>query len=57
MANVDVSINQGGTVLTIGSITLTASGTNLVITGLPTSNPAVVGALWSNAGVVTVSAG
>lgn len=57
MANIPVSVNQGGTVLTIGSITLTASGTNLVIAGLPTSDPAVAGALWSNAGVVTVSAG
>ena len=28
-----------------------------VLTGLPTSDPAVAGALWSNSGVVTVSAG
>jgi len=57
MANVDVSINQGGTVLTLGSITLTVNGSNLIIAGLPTSDPTVAGALWSNAGVVTVSAG
>jgi len=57
MANVDVSVNQGGTALTVGSIVFTASGTNIVVTGLPTSDPAVAGALWSNTGVVTVSAG
>lgn len=57
MANVPISVNQGGTILTIGSITFAAVGTNIVVTGLPTSDPAVAGALWSNAGVVTVSAG
>lgn len=57
MANVPISTNQGGTVFTLGSITLTVSGANLLIAGLPTSDPAVAGALWSNSGVVTVSAG
>lgn len=36
---------------------LTASGSAIILSGLPTSNPAVAGQLWSNAGVVTVSAG
>ena len=36
---------------------LTASGTRIILSGLPTSNPNVAGALWSNSGVVTVSAG
>lgn len=57
MANVDVSVNQGGTALTVGSIVFTAVGSNIVVTGLPTSDPTVAGALWSNSGVVTVSAG
>lgn len=35
---------------------LTASGT-VILSGLPTSDPAVAGQLWSNAGVLTVSAG
>lgn len=35
---------------------LTASGI-VKFTGLPTSDPAVAGQLWSNAGVLTVSAG
>jgi hypothetical protein len=30
---------------------------NLIVTGLPTSDPAVAGALWNNSGVLTVSAG
>ena len=36
---------------------LTASGTRIILSGLPTANPNVAGALWSNSGVVTVSAG
>ena len=35
---------------------LTASGT-VILSGLPTSDPAVAGQLWSNSGVLTVSAG
>lgn len=44
--------------LVIGDVTITtdASG-NLIFTGLPTADPSVAGALYSNAGVVTVSAG
>jgi hypothetical protein len=57
MSNVSVSRSQGGNSLVIGAVTLTVSGSNVIITGLPTSDPAVVGALWSNSGVVTVSAG
>jgi hypothetical protein len=44
----------------LGSATmnnLTASGSQINFTGLPTSNPHVVGRLWSNSGVLTVSAG
>lgn len=57
MSNVNVSRPQGGNSLVIGAVTLTVSGSNVVITGLPTSDPSVAGALWSNSGVVTVSAG
>lgn len=66
MANVKVSRRPGGDFLDVesgGAITLgasvavTVSGTNVVITGLPTSDPAVAGALWSNSGVLTLSAG
>lgn len=35
---------------------LTASGV-VIFSDLPTSDPAVAGQLWSNAGVLTVSAG
>lgn len=35
---------------------LTASGV-VILSGLPTSDPAVAGQLWSNSGVLTVSAG
>lgn len=35
---------------------LTASGT-VIFSGLPTSDPSVAGQLWSDSGVLTVSAG
>lgn len=43
-----------------GSLTvanLTASGSVVILSGLPTSDPTVAGQLWSNSGVLTVSAG
>jgi len=41
------------------NISITHDGTNsvVIIKDLPTSNPSVAGQLWSNSGVVTVSAG
>ena len=41
------------------NISITHDGTNsvVVIADLPTSDPTNAGQLWSNAGVVTVSAG
>lgn len=59
MANENTSVNleQGGKVLNLGDIKLTWDGADLVITGLPTSDPTVAGALWSNSGVLTVSSG
>lgn len=36
--------------------TLTVSGV-IIATGIPTADPHVVGELWNNAGVLTVSAG
>ena len=36
--------------------TLTTSGV-VIMTGLPVADPLIVGALWNNAGVLTVSAG
>lgn len=36
--------------------TITASGA-VIFSGLPTSDPSVAGQLWSNVGVLTVSAG
>jgi len=54
----DGSVKLGpGDVLTIGadySFTLNANAVNL---NLPTSDPAVAGALWNNGGTVQVSAG
>jgi hypothetical protein len=59
-----VSINATtGTVTvdaTIGAATsvnsLAVAGT-VIFSGLPTADPEVVGAVWSNAGVLTLSAG
>jgi hypothetical protein len=41
------------------NISITYDGTNsvVIISGLPTSDPSVAGQLWSDSGVVTVSAG
>lgn len=36
---------------------LTVSGATVIMSALPTSDPAVAGQLWSNSGVLTVSAG
>jgi hypothetical protein len=66
MANVKVSRPQGGDKLVIedggslelgADVALTVDGTDVVITGLPTSDPAKAGALWANSGVLTLSAG
>jgi len=66
MSNVKVSLPQGGDSLAVATggsitlgtgVTLTVSGTNVILNGLPTSNPAVAGALWVNSGVLTRSTG
>ncbi len=39
------------------SITYNGSNSVIILSNLPTSDPSVAGQLWSNSGVVTVSAG
>jgi len=41
------------------NISITYDGTNsvIILSDLPTSNPGVAGQIWSNSGVLTVSAG
>jgi hypothetical protein len=41
------------------NISITYDGTNsvVILSDLPTSDPSVAGQLWSNSGVLTVSAG
>lgn len=52
-----MTVASGGS-LKIGNAVLTANAAGrVIVTGLPTSNPNVAGALWSNSGVLTVSAG
>ena len=48
---------QGGVSEVFGPVTFTVVGSNLIVSGLPTSDPHVAGALYSNAGVWTISAG
>lgn len=48
--------SAGSFVLGDLTITVDASG-NVIFTGLPTADPSVAGALWSNTGVLTLSAG
>ena len=50
-------IEPGGT-LTVGDVTITvAEDGAFMVAGLPTSDPEVVGQLWANSGVLTISAG
>lgn len=46
-------VSQNGVTTT----NLTATGSVITLSGLPTSDPSVAGALWNNAGVLNVSAG
>lgn len=46
---------SGTTLTTTGTVTI--NGTTVIISDLPTSDPSVAGQLWSNSGVLTVSAG
>lgn len=50
-----VAVPAGGSI-SFGTATLTRNGNN-IIAALPTSNPAVAGALWNDGGTVKVSAG
>lgn len=50
-------VADGGSIELGASVTLTVSGTNVIITGLPTSDPSVAGALYADSNVLTLSAG
>lgn len=54
----DREVAEAGAVLKRGDTTFTidADG-DIIVTGIPTVNPAKAGALYSNAGVLTISAG
>jgi hypothetical protein len=51
------SAGTGASAATANYFVLGTANHKLFMPGLPTANPAVVGQLWNNAGVVTVSAG
>lgn len=40
-----------------GDSRISDDGTNIIITGLPTSNPGVLGALWNDGGILKISTG
>ena len=52
-----ITLADGATLDLGAGVALTISGTAVVLTGLPASDPAAAGALWSNSGVLTISAG
>jgi len=54
-----LEINNGtaGTLRDLSLRSMTASGSAIKMTGLATADPHVVGQLWNNSGVLTVSAG
>jgi len=55
------TLTQTGSVTTSGDVTvgndLTVTGDVVSMANLPVADPEVAGQLWSNSGVVTVSAG
>lgn len=56
--NAGIYFTQGSTSLVLGNITFSIdTNGNVIISGLPTSNPHVVGALWNNNGTLAISAG
>ena len=51
------TVDAGGSIK-IGNAIFTADANGqVIVTGLPTANPTVAGALYNNAGVLTISAG
>ena len=56
-AQVDVTIANGAGSQTTVAGDLTVTGDVVMMPNLPTSDPSNAGQLWSNSGVVTVSAG
>lgn len=53
----ELIVDNGGK-LTLGNAVLTIDASaRVIVTGLPTANPGVAGALWSNSGILTVSTG
>jgi hypothetical protein len=55
--NDSIVVEDGGEIDLGANVVLAVTGTNVILTGLPTVDPHVVGALWKNANVLTVSAG
>lgn len=53
----EMVVDKGGK-LTLGNASIIINAAGLaIVAGLPTADPTVAGALWSNAGVITVSTG
>lgn len=54
-----ITINASTGTVTVGSTygeNMVVTGT-VILSGIPTANPNVAGAVWSNSGVLTLSAG
>ncbi|MCR6498421.1 hypothetical protein MUO32_05185 [Shinella sp. CPCC 101442] len=51
------TIAPGGSLKVGNAIFTVDANSRVIVTGLPTANPNVAGALWSNSGVLTLSAG
>lgn len=49
-------VSSGGTLALGASVNVSVSGTNVIITGLPTSDPGIAGALWADSKVLKLSA-
>ena len=55
-----ISINASTGTVTVEATygeNMTVTGGTVILTNLPTSDPTVAGQIWSNSGVLTVSAG
>ena len=48
---------DGGDTLVIGGASFAVIDGQIIVTGLPTTDPEVLGALWAEAGLLCISAG
>ena len=51
-----ITLANGGAIALGGTVTATITAGDVILSGVPTSDPGVTGALWANSNVLTLSA-